>query len=161
MSVPPGFYRLRYIPNWQQPPPGVGGMYATYNKGPFITAEAGGSGAQGSQVWEVTKGHEDIDDTIVIRTRLLGSDAQYWHNPGIKNNEPLIIGPEKSFKVIRSHNQDIPDLIICKIAPIDAPERFGVTYCVGTDNEDGVDKVVTKVFEEVSGIPGWQFIPAE
>lgn len=33
MAVPPGIYRLRAVPNWQRPPPQVGGMYATYDRG--------------------------------------------------------------------------------------------------------------------------------
>ncbi|KAJ1299405.1 hypothetical protein OPQ81_011085 [Rhizoctonia solani] len=158
MALPLGTFRLRAVPNWLYPPLEVGGIYATYNQPPEIIVGAEVPGLMEHQVWEVMPSGPPGTDEVMIRAVLLGNDKQFMHNMGVQQNEPVVLGPMKPFKLER--NRDIHDRIICLIIPIDAPPReVGAIHCIGTDGNMVVTKVVA--VDGQTDCPGWEFVETQ
>ncbi|CAE6450182.1 unnamed protein product [Rhizoctonia solani] len=155
MSVPPGMYRLRAVPNWERPPPQVGGMYATYNRAPKITLSPEGGSLRDRQLWEVLPVGEG--DAYIIKTPLIGTENQFMHNRGTQNGDPVELGDRKAFRLERNH--ELPGHPICQILLLDVPREIGAVHCVGTRGGDVVTKVIPMDGE--SDIPGWELIPEE
>ncbi|KAJ1299404.1 hypothetical protein OPQ81_010421 [Rhizoctonia solani] len=154
MSLPPGLYHLRSVPNWVYPPPEVGGMYASYRNAPNVTVSAEGPGIIPDQVWEVTP--EGDHQRVLIRPGLLGESGHFMHCTGFGDNDPIMLGPPSPFILERSPNAGDRNVYMIRLAA--APREVGVNYCVGTKDRNVVTRAIP--VDGRSDIPGWEFIPS-